>query len=114
MVGTVTIQSDATENGVVYTATREYDVVPGRLVSVSFQGDGITMTTDESLQNLLLSDLTRVGNPITGLLFNWTVNGVDFTDEIRGANNVFRPTQVGDVYHVKVWPMVVQHVLIST
>ena len=96
MVGTVTIQSDATENGVVYTATREYDVVPGRLVSVSFQGDGITMTTDESLE-LTPIGLDASGNPITGLLFNWTVNGVDFTDEIRGANNVFRPTQVGDV-----------------
>ena len=96
MVGTVTIQANATENEVVYTATRSYDVVPGRLVSVSFQGDGITMTTDDSLE-LAPVGLDAMGNPITGLLFNWTVNGVDYTDEIRGSNNVFRPTTVGDV-----------------
>ena len=96
MVGTVNIQANATENGVVYTATRLYNVVPGRLVSVSFQGDGTTMTTDESL-DLAPIGLDAMGNPITGLQFNWTVNGVDYTDEIRGSDNVFRPTAVGDV-----------------
>ena len=96
MVGTVTIQANTTENGVVYTATRLYNVVPGRLVSVSFQGDGITMTTDESL-DLAPIGLDAMGNPITGLQFNWTVNGVDYTDDIRGSDNVFRPTAVGDV-----------------
>ncbi|HII48752.1 MAG TPA: hypothetical protein HA330_02575, partial [Candidatus Thalassarchaeaceae archaeon] len=96
IVGTVTIQANTTENGVVYTATRIYNVVPGRLVSVSFQGDGITMTTDESL-DLAPIGLDAMGNPITGLQFNWTVNGVDYTDDIRGSDNVFRPTAVGDV-----------------
>ncbi|HJM66084.1 MAG TPA: hypothetical protein QF555_00870 [Candidatus Thalassarchaeaceae archaeon] len=95
-IGSVTLQAVATEDGVQYTATRTFDVIPGRLVRISFEGDGITMTTDDSL-DLLPTGFDSLDNPITGLQFNWTVNGEDMTSEIRDAGNVFMPTIVGDV-----------------
>ncbi len=95
-IGTVTLQAVATEDGVEYTATRTFDVIPGRLVRIAFEGEGITMTTDESL-DLLPIGYDSLDNPIEGLEFNWTINGEDMTSEIRNAGNVFRPSQVGDV-----------------
>ena len=95
-IGTVTLEAVATENSITYTATRTFDVIPGRLVRISFAGEGVTMTTDESLE-LLPMGYDSLDNPIEGLEFNWTVNGEDMTSEIRDAGNVFRPSQVGDI-----------------
>ena len=95
-IGTVTLEAVATENSITYTATRTFDVIPGRLVRISFAGEGVTMTTDESLE-LLPMGYDSLDNPIEGLEFNWTVNGEDMTSEIRESGNVFKPSQVGDI-----------------
>ena len=95
-IGTVTLEAVATENSITYTATRTFDVIPGRLVRIAFAGEGVTMTTDDSLE-LLPMGYDSLDNPIEGLEFNWTVNGEDMTSEIRDAGNVFRPSQVGDI-----------------
>ena len=95
-IGTVTLEAVATENGITYTATRTFEVTPGRLVRIDFAGEGVTMTTDDSLE-LLPMGYDSLDNPIEGLEFNWTVNGEDMTSEIRDAGNVFRPSKVGDI-----------------
>ena len=95
-IGTVTLEAVAIEDGVTYTATRTFDVIPGRLVRIDFAGEGVTMTTDDSL-DLNPMGFDSLDNPIEGLQFNWTVNGEDMTSDIRDAGNVFKPTIVGDI-----------------
>ena len=95
-IGSVTLEAVATEDGIQYTVTRTFEVIPGRLVRVHFEGEGTTMTTDDSL-DLAPMGFDSLDNPIDGLQFNWTVNGEDMTSEIRDAGNVFKPNIVGDV-----------------
>ena len=71
------------------------EVRAGRLARILLDGDGTTVSTDQSVDlNPQLSDAD--GNLIQGVQMNWTIDGQDVTPQLRLSGGVWQPTTTGD------------------
>ena len=71
------------------------EVLPGRLARIALSGDGTTVSADEAVHlNPILTDADD--NLIDNVQLNWTIDGINRTQEIQMAGNIWMPTTSGD------------------
>jgi len=91
-----TIRAFTTVNGRTLESLKIIEVRPGRLSSISIEGQGLTITTDDD-HDFAPVGRDAHGNHITGIEYNWTIDGVVATEMIRSADNVWNPSTTGDI-----------------
>ena len=102
-LGTWTIEAEwiSPEEGNMYSASIDVEVVSGQLSYILLDGHGQTITADEQLDiNPRGFDLD--GNLIPGVSLNWSINGIDTTSQMRLQNGVFIPSELGQ-YEIRAW-----------
>ena len=99
-VGNWTIEGEwfDTERQVLLSSSLTIEVIPGEVASITLEGEGETISIDDSLDlNPILHD--GDGNLVSYALLNWTVikEGVeeDLTVDLRLTKGVFHPEDTG-------------------
>ncbi|MEE2812741.1 MAG: hypothetical protein VX627_06965 [Candidatus Thermoplasmatota archaeon] len=71
------------------------EVLPGRLARIALSGDGTTVSADDAVNlNPILTDADD--NLIENVQLNWTIDGINRTQEIQMAGNIWMPINSGD------------------
>mgnify|MGYP002849319024 CR=1 FL=1 len=95
LAGIWTVEASHSDLEGTFTAELSILVKPGRLARILLAGDGSAISADNAFDlDPVLSDAD--GNLISGVQLNWTVDGVDFTPQLRLSKGVWQPTSTGD------------------
>jgi len=78
-----------------HSASIDLEVNPGRLARILVTGEGMTISADESL-DLDVRGEDAKGNPVTGVQYNFSIDGEDKTLALRTSRGVWSPSTAGD------------------
>ena len=95
VAGIWTIQAKHIGQNQTFESETSIDVRPGRLARILLDGDGETISADDSYDlNPRMSDAD--GNLIAGIQLNWTIDGYDVTPQLRLSDGIWLPSEIGD------------------
>jgi len=95
-IGFWTIKATTIVNNTTLEALRIIEVQAGRLSAISILGHGMTISADDEHDFFPIS-YDAQGNIITGIGYNWSIDGVDMTASLTGTNYFWNPGVGGDV-----------------
>jgi hypothetical protein len=95
-IGFWTIKATIIVNNTTLEALRIIEVQAGRLSTISILGHGMTISADDE-HDFFPTAFDAHGNIITGIGYNWTIDGVDMTASLTGSNYFWNPGVSGDV-----------------
>ena len=95
VAGNWTIKADHSGPDGDFSTTATFEVVPGRLARITIAGQALEISADDAFDFApLLEDSD--GNPIEGVLLNWTIDGEDKTYDLRRTEGIWNPSVAGD------------------
>ena len=93
--GLWTIQASHVNSNQTFESEISIEIRPGRLARILLDGDGETISADDSFDlNPRMSDAD--GNLIDDIQLNWTIDNYDVTPQLRLSDGIWMPSVIGD------------------